>query len=188
MVRVLRSGLRLCLWLALGAVGTIALILVTVKVSEFMVPPEGLERWFRTAYILIPWAVLAVVAIVLIAALPARRTIGLALLAGGSAAYVIVMFELSQPLVNAFKGPPDANTSLWAAVPDPWSSSGDYAGLARFTADELNRVRHGSEYVDITSTYVPGGVPSTGSAVVSVNPMNDYTWGAAALSLRGCAY
>ena len=55
--------------------------------------------------------------------------------------------------------------------------------LNRFTAAELNRTRRGSQYTHIT--YIPANEPSTGPQVISVNPIDEHTWGAAALSLRG---
>ena len=56
------------------------------------------------------------------------------------------------------------------------------AGLTHFTAAELNRTHHGAEWGPIT--YVGADTPSTRPDMVSVNPIDDYTWGAAAHSVR----
>jgi hypothetical protein len=79
-------------------------------------------------------------------------------------------------------GPPYATSALDWATPNPSSSSGAYGGLSRYTAAELNRVHQGSRWGPIT--YVDAGVPSTRPDEVSVNPIDDYTWGAAAHSAR----
>jgi hypothetical protein len=69
----------------------------------------------------------------------------------------------------------------------------EYLLYSRFTADEMNRVGQDPDrrahliwrsLEDQTITYVPADVASDGPLVVSVNPIDDYTWGAAALSER----
>ena len=69
----------------------------------------------------------------------------------------------------------------------------EYLVYSRYTADEMNRLLQDPDgraqllwrstegpYV----TYVPADVPSDGPLVVSVNPIDDFTWGSAALSDR----
>jgi hypothetical protein len=79
------------------------------------------------------------------------------------------------------KGPPYAQSALQWALPSV-GDSGQLVGLTRFTAAELNRTHHGSQWGPIT--YVDADVPSTRPDEVSVNPMDDFTWGAAAYSVR----
>lgn len=79
-------------------------------------------------------------------------------------------------------GPPYATTALDWTVPNPWTSSGTYAGLSRYNAIELNRIHQGSGWGPIK--YVDATAPSTRPDEVSVNPIDDYTWGAAAHSVR----
>lgn len=79
-------------------------------------------------------------------------------------------------------GTPYATTALDWTVPNPWTSSGTFGGLGRFNAAELNRIHQGSGWGPIH--YVDANVPSTRPDEVSVNPIDDYTWGAAAHSVR----
>jgi hypothetical protein len=69
----------------------------------------------------------------------------------------------------------------------------EYLVFSRYTADELNRLRQDPstraqlfwpQSQDLDITYVPADVPSDGPLVVSVNAIDDYTWGAAARSDR----
>jgi hypothetical protein len=77
---------------------------------------------------------------------------------------------------------PYAQSALQNAVPNPWTSSGQFIGLARFTATELNRTHQGSHWGPIT--YVSANVASTRPDEISVNPIDDFTWGAVAYSVR----
>ena len=82
-------------------------------------------------------------------------------------------------IVSAFAcggpGQPYAQSALENAVPNPWTSSGQFMGLTAFTAAELNRSHHGSHWGPIT--YVDADVASTRPDEVSVNPIDDFTWG-----------
>jgi hypothetical protein len=69
----------------------------------------------------------------------------------------------------------------------------EYLVYSRYTADEMNRLLQdpdGRAHLLWRSekgpsiTYVPADVASDGPLVVSVNPIDDFTWGAAALSDR----
>jgi hypothetical protein len=73
-------------------------------------------------------------------------------------------------------GPPGAQFRLSNATPNPWGDDG-FLGLSRYTAAELNRAQRQRQ-----PRYVPSDVPSTEPNVVSVNPIDDFTWGVAALS------
>jgi hypothetical protein len=74
---------------------------------------------------------------------------------------------------------PGATSSLLYALPTP-SESGRFDGYDRFTSGELNRLRHGHELRQIR--YVDARSESKGPGVVSVNPIDRFTWGAAAVS------
>jgi hypothetical protein len=82
-----------------------------------------------------------------------------------------------------FPGPPYAESALSWSHPDPRTGKNPSAGEMQWTADELNRVHQGHEWGVIT--FVPADVPSTRPNMVSVNPIDQYTWGdAAAYSVR----
>lgn len=74
---------------------------------------------------------------------------------------------------------PGATSSLLYALPTP-SESGIFDGYDMFTSGELNRRQHGHDFRQIR--YVDATEASTGPGVVSVNPIDRFTWGAAALS------
>lgn len=78
-------------------------------------------------------------------------------------------------------GLPSAESALLWAAPDPWSG-GQYMGLRHFSAAELNRLHAGRQWGPIR--FVPANVASTRPDIVSVNPIDDSTWGAAAYSVR----
>jgi hypothetical protein len=96
--------------------------------------------------------------------------------------YSAWLFAFSQLPVTPFRGPLDANGTL-SGLPPPQIDHGEFTGLSRFTPDALSRMRIAFQPEGVR--YVPADVPSTGPFVVSVNPIDDYTWGAAALSLYG---
>lgn len=81
-------------------------------------------------------------------------------------------------------GPAYATSVLLDSVPDPWAGPkhDQYGGWAHFTASELNRIHWGAKFGRVT--YVPANVPSTDPEIVSVNPIDNETWGAAAYSVR----
>jgi hypothetical protein len=168
---------------AIGILVTLGLYVLTARVSPLIWPPEGSERTFLDAYSFGPWLIPA--AIFVGVALRRRwRRVGLAMLAGNFVGFLVAMYYLSFPFVSGFQGPPDGLSALNIALPPPWTSTYEFIGLTHFTADELNRINRGSKYPR-QLTYVTADVPSTSPNVVSVNPIDDYTWGAAVLSLRG---
>ena len=81
-----------------------------------------------------------------------------------------------------FHGPPYAESALQWATPDPKDQQDPSAGLLEFTAARLQQLNHGSEWGPID--YVAASFPSTRPDMVSVNPIDKYTWGAAAYSVR----
>src|SRR5438105_6406623 len=94
----------------------------------------------------------------------------------------ITLMGLVGVLACGGPGQPYAQSALQNALPSPWTSSGQFVGLTRFTAAELNRTHHGSQWGPIT--YVDADVASTRPDEVSVHPIDDFTWGAAAYSER----
>jgi hypothetical protein len=80
-------------------------------------------------------------------------------------------------------GPPDAADTLLFAVPTGRDESGDFIGLDKFPAEELNRIQQGALLRPLR--FVDADTPSTAVDVVSVNPIDRFTWSAVALSSRG---
>jgi hypothetical protein len=79
--------------------------------------------------------------------------------------------------------PPDAQDTLSYAEPKAWDAKGNFIGFDRFTTDELNRIHQGRQLRLLH--FVNSRTPSTGIDVVSVNPIDRFTWGAAVLSSNG---
>ncbi|MDQ4091163.1 MAG: hypothetical protein M3163_12795 [Actinomycetota bacterium] len=75
-----------------------------------------------------------------------------------------------------------AQSILEYSLPSARDDSGRFLGYSRFDAAELNRIQQAKD--PFTIRYVGPDVPSTGPDVVSVNVVDDFTWGAAALSNR----
>jgi hypothetical protein len=76
---------------------------------------------------------------------------------------------------------PLATLSLSAGSPE--SDSNDPHGLGRFNAHELNRV-HFEEGSAPRIRFVDADVASTGPTVVSVNPLDRFSWGGASYSTQ----
>jgi hypothetical protein len=183
MIRVSRPALITCRSFAFAALITLGLYVLMGAVSPLIWPPEGYELAFRAAYSFVPWLIPATV----FAGVALRRRwrrVGLGMLAGNFIVVLSAMYYFSSPFVSGFRGPPDGLTSLNIALPPPWTNSYDFIGLTYFTADELNRINNRANN-GTRLTYVSADVPSASPTVVSVHPIDDYTWGAAALSLRG---
>jgi hypothetical protein len=81
-----------------------------------------------------------------------------------------------------FHGPPYAESALQWATPDPKDQQDPSAGMLEFSATRLQQLKHGSVWGPIK--YIAADVPSTRPDMVSVNPIDKYTWGAAAYSVR----
>jgi hypothetical protein len=99
----------------------------------------------------------------------------------GLGAFALAPRNLFWPLIPS--EPPDAQDSLTFAVPNGWDASGTFIGFDRFTADELNRIHQGSKLRPLR--FVTADTPSTRLDIVSVNPIDRFTWGAVALSSSG---
>lgn len=84
--------------------------------------------------------------------------------------------------LGAKPGPPGAQSSLEHSVPDPREPNGENRPYTEFTAEELNRAKQASDLRPIR--FVDAGEESTGPDVVSVNPIDAFTWGAAARSTQ----
>ncbi len=79
-------------------------------------------------------------------------------------------------------GPPYAEAALLWSLPDPRTGTDPSLGELQFTADKLNRMHQGAEWGPIA--FVPPSTPSSRPDMVSVNPIDQLTWGAAAYSVR----
>ena len=80
------------------------------------------------------------------------------------------------------QGTPYAGSALESALPNPWTASGHFGGMSQFNATKLNSIHQGAHWGPIK--YVDADVASTKPEEISVNPIDDYTWGAAAQSIR----
>ena len=103
-----------------------------------------------------------------------------AVAAGCIVGWFVIVYGFAAILRATGARDPGAQSSLWAAWPTARDDSGRFLGYSRFDAAELNRVQQGRELRAIR--YVGPDVPSTGPDVVSVNVVDNFTWGAAALS------
>lgn len=102
-----------------------------------------------------------------------------------AAGCVVAWFVLVYGLVGLLRATgarpgPGAQSSLENSTPAARDASGRFLGLRRFDAAELNRIGQGKQLRKLR--FVGPDVPSTGPDVVSVNAIDDFTWGAAALS------
>ena len=98
-----------------------------------------------------------------------------------------VIFFLRDPLgirgnLKAIGDHPSA--PLLYALPDAWAT-GRFEALTTYDAERMNELRDG---VGRDLLYVSAERPSLGPAVVSVNPIDSYTWGAASASKEGDCY
>ena len=104
-----------------------------------------------------------------------------AIVAGCVVGWFVVVYGFAAILrATGARSGPGAQSSLHYAWPKARDDSGRFLGYSRFDAAELNRIQQGNELRTIR--YVGPGVPSTGPDVVSVNVVDDFTWGAGALS------
>jgi hypothetical protein len=105
----------------------------------------------------------------------------------------VLLGALFCPIVTSFAGGdcmpwvpdyPLPTRTLLNALPAELTSA--QGGWDRFTAAELNRVYPMTSRVRITGPldFVDSRIASTGPSEVSVNPIDQFTWGAAALSRR----
>ena len=73
-----------------------------------------------------------------------------------------------------------AESALEHAFPASTTNQGTLLGLRQFTADRLNQMHQGHELGQLV--FVTSEVRSSGPTVISVHIIDDFTWGAAALS------
>ncbi len=190
--RLSRPWVQFPLAVMLAIAGTVGLALLSETISRRTVEPENLKQAYLTAYLLLPGMLPVAVAVSVLFLAPRARSAGVGLLTGAVLSYLFVMLIIwgyASPLgprLHLF-GPPDANLTLWLAASRPTGT--DDAPLHRRTAEWLNSIHHGSDRLRDRGggeiTYVGATVPSTGPLIVSVNPMDEFTWGAAALALNG---
>lgn len=104
-----------------------------------------------------------------------------AIVAGCLVGWFVIVYGYAAILrVTGARTGPGAQASLDHAWPSARDDSGRFLGYGGFDAAELNRIHQGRELRTIR--YVGPDVPSTGPDVVSVNVVDDFTWGAAARS------
>lgn len=101
--------------------------------------------------------------------------------AGAVAGIIVVYtamfaFVVRDPLMVGSGSGSGAQSNLEDSLPRGWADNA-YTPLSRFTSARLNDLAPASGV-----TYVDADKPSTGSRVISVNPIDDYTWSATALS------
>ena len=175
---------RLLLWLLLVVAAVYWLGFVLVEAGIFVLP-----------YALSGACVLATCAAAIAVKVPLQglRLRHWLVLLGGSILLWFVTSLASAVLADPIglgpgiaSGPPDAQDSLLFAMPSGRDSAGAYVGLDRFTAAELNRIHEGVELRPLR--FISADMSSTGPDVVSVNPIDRYTWAAVALSSRGICY
>jgi hypothetical protein len=95
------------------------------------------------------------------------------------AAAIVVTLSVTTAIHNSL---PSAESALLWAAPNPWDASGRFTSLRHFSAAELNHLHAGDQLGPIR--FVAADVASTRPDVVSVNPIDDATWGAASYSVR----
>ena len=101
-----------------------------------------------------------------------------------AAALAAAAFTFGDWLDLNASGPGHFPSSLLWAVPTP-APSATYNNLAGKDADYLNRIDHGTQDGQHL-TYVPPSAVSTRETVISVNPIDPYTWAAVALDHGAC--
>ncbi len=144
------------------------------------------EPLFEDLIFVVPFLAVPAVAILALA----RRRHWLYLLSacsGDLLVFLVVLLLLaSNPIPGGdppiFHGPRDSDWSLLYSLPPVWGTHTEFVPLNQFTADALNRIQPAKEIRSIS--YVPGDIPSTGPGVVSVNPIDRSTWGAASFSIQ----
>ena len=107
-----------------------------------------------------------------------RRVAGVA--AGCIVGWFVIVYGFAAILRATGARDPGAQSTLEYSLPSARDDAGRFLGYSRFDAAELNRIREGTD--PLTIRYVGPDAPSTGPDVVSVNVVDDFTWGAAALS------
>src|SRR5260370_40166145 len=80
------------------------------------------------------------------------------------------------------RSPPTATESLLAGSPKDSDRTGRFIGYSGFNAVELNIVHPERGNQRTLIRYVEADQPSTGPLVVSVDPIDKFTWAAASLS------
>jgi hypothetical protein len=78
------------------------------------------------------------------------------------------------------------NALTWGS-PDPWARDGTFRGYEWATASELARTDQGKGFGH-KIRFVAADRPSTGNLVVSVHPIDHFTWAATALASNGRCY
>lgn len=113
----------------------------------------------------------------------ARRALFVVAVLGVVVIVLTVIEELSDPLGLSGAGSGHFPNALSWASPDPWRGK-TFVGYERSTAETLDRANQGRD-INKNLRFVDARTPSTGNLVVSVHPIDHFTWGAAALASNG---
>lgn len=165
---------------AAGALVAIVVGVVLRRVSTQVVFPPTSEMDAIGRYESLAWLIPVLLASAVWVVLRPRR-FGYSLLAGAlvghSLFYVWAVAGVVRDPHPFYEGPPSALVTLLGAR--PWNGRSGRLVLSDFSAQRMAAERKDGY------TYVPAHEPSTGPWVVSVNPVDAETWGAAVLSSHG---
>jgi len=166
--------------LALGALITIALLAILGVLLQKH-PLERTDPAAHTIWVLLPGLLVIFLGVGLYKWRPRLKTASSGFILGSLGVYIVVIgLFFSDPLgLGETTAPSDAEAALARAVPPNETDREISVPLSHYGASELANLRRGDGSVD---TYVDATVPSTGPNVISVNPIDDFTWGAAAKS------
>lgn len=170
---------------AAAGLGITALFLFLESIVSEVIQPFDTSHWegiyLRFAR-LIPGIVVLVGAGAAASWLQRLRWVGFGIGMGAILVYLIaIMASYFDPL--GFRGiGSGAQFNLEESIPVPWTSNGEYIPLTKFTPADLNGAQ---PWWDVRRrAYVPADIASDRSSVISINPIDDFTWGAAAFSNR----
>ncbi|MCX6021075.1 MAG: hypothetical protein NTZ05_04985 [Chloroflexi bacterium] len=170
-------------WSIFGAAAAVSFVLYIVfsMLSVYYLPPEEIENFIYEFYPYLPFLLTSLIGMIIVIRLSSNRWLIVSMVLGAFFGGIIFRAIPSPVHSRYYAGPPDAIASLRFAVPKP-TAEGEWR-LMENDAIALNRMHQGGRWRDIH--YVAATELSNGPLVVSVNPIDNHTWGAAALSLRG---
>ncbi|MCX6021439.1 MAG: RHS repeat-associated core domain-containing protein, partial [Chloroflexi bacterium] len=173
---------RFSCWI-FGATAAVAFVLYIVfnKLAVYYLPPEEVEGIFYEFYTYLPLLLTSLIGLFTVIRISSNRWMAVSMVLGALFGSFLFLNFPSPVHSRYYQGPPDAIISLRTAIPQPIPGVG--WRLAEADAATLNSVHYGWERRKIH--YVSAQELSTGPLVVSVNPIDNDAWGAAALSLRG---
>ena len=187
------DGLRFLLTIAscpLAFAGAVFTFVALQGLSRFILLPEQIEDSFASVYQWLPWVLILGAAAALHRFLPVHRSLTLGLLVAGIAGGSCGHYGTSGIMgtQRLFRGPQNAFATLQWYTPSQCWSGGEVQPLSAFNAAAMGCTHAAILSVGapaLAVSFVPADQASNGPLVVSVNPVDANTWGAAALSLRG---